>query len=117
YKVCFQLLFAFSGVITYAVASRLMSRNLALVTATLFISFTTFYTDMPFINRQEIAFLFSGCCFLLFLIKELPLHRRRTWMTVLVLATVVTHYSTSYLLLGALGIAKMLEFLGRWRSD
>jgi hypothetical protein len=68
YKVCFQLLFAFCGVITYAIAARLMSRDLALVAAIFFVSFPTFFTDMPFLNRQEIAFLFCGCCFLLFLI-------------------------------------------------
>jgi uncharacterized membrane protein len=117
YKVCFQLLFAFSGVIAYAIAARLMSRGLALVSAVFFIAFPTFFTDMPFLNRQEIAFLLCGCCFLLFLIDELPLHRRRAWMTMLVLATVVTHYSTSYLLLGVLAIAKLLELANRWISD
>lgn len=117
FKVCFQLLFAFSAVISYAIAARLMSRSLALVSAIFFISFPTFFTDMPFLNRQEIAFLLCGSCFLLFLIDELPLHRRRAWMTMLVMATVVTHYSTSYLLLGVLVGAKILELGQRWRSD
>jgi uncharacterized membrane protein len=117
YKVFFQLLFAFSAVTAYAIAARLLSQGLALVAAIFFVAFPTFFTDMAFLNRQEIAFLLTGCCYLLFLIDDLPVHRRRTWMAVLVSGTIATHYSTSYLLLGVLAVAKFLDVVVRRQKE
>ena len=53
-----QLVFALVPVMTYLLARRFLPRVLALVAATLTMAFPTFFTDMPYLVRQEVAFFF-----------------------------------------------------------
>ena len=58
FKVLLQLVFAIVPVLTFLYSRRFLSRRLALVAATFTLAFPTFFTDMPYLVRQEIAFFF-----------------------------------------------------------
>src|ERR1035441_2621063 len=58
YKFFFQLIFALCPVLVYAIARRYWSGSISVLAVVYFIGFPTFFTDMSFLNRQEIAFVF-----------------------------------------------------------
>ncbi len=60
YKVIFQILFATSPVLVFFILRNYTTPVLAFLSAFLFISFPTFFNDMPMLNRQEIGFIFFG---------------------------------------------------------
>ena len=102
FKVLLQLVFATVPVLTYLLARRVVTRRLALAAAVLTLAFPTFFTDMPYLVRQEIAFFFVA----LMLLAATEPGRTRVTTRVLVLVlgvgVVLSHYSTTYVLLMAL---------------
>lgn len=102
FKVLLQLVFATVPVLTYLFSRRFVTRRLALAATTFTMAFPTFFTDMPYLVRQEIAFFFLA----LVLLAATEPGRSRVRTGVLVFAfglgVVVSHYSTTYLLLMAL---------------
>ena len=60
YKVFFQLIFAACPVMVYAISRRYFSERISILAAIYFIGFPTFLTDMPYLNRQEMALIFVG---------------------------------------------------------
>jgi uncharacterized membrane protein len=101
YKVVFQIIFALGLVPIYYFIKRLGGAQRALVGAFIFISFPTFFNDMPFLNRQEIAFVFFA---LLLLTTFLNMARRpKTVLTMLFLVGIIlSHYSSGYIALSLL---------------
>lgn len=105
FKVVFQIIFAFSVIPIYCFIKRLSNERLALMGTFLFISFPTFLNDMPMLNRQEISFVFFSLLMLLALVDMARPHKKL--LTVLLLfGSVISHYSSSYVVLGIL--------LGAW---
>jgi len=100
YKVIFQMLFALCPVLVYLLARRLASVALSVLATIYFVSFVTFFQDMPMLNRQEIAFLFLACILLVLFNDTLSLGRRRLWFCVLGIGMVLSHYSTTYVAIG-----------------
>lgn len=96
YKVVFQMLFATVPAILYLFVKRYASATIAGITTLFFISFPTFFMDMPFLNRQEIAFLFLFLMFLILFDDRIPLFTRRILFVVFGLGMVLSHYSTTY---------------------
>jgi uncharacterized membrane protein len=96
FKVLAQSLFALAPVVLYMLARTYMSAMLAFCTALLFISFPTFFTDMPFLVRQEIAFLFLAL--LLHTLFAEQTERTSTRILAILFATgiVLSHYTTTY---------------------
>ena len=64
FKVVFQMLFAVCPVVVYRIARRFTAVGPSVLAAVYFLSFPTFFTDMPFLARQEIAFIFLGGAYL-----------------------------------------------------
>ena len=60
YKVIFQILFATSPVLVFFILKNYTTPVFAFLSAFLFMSFPTFFNDMPMLNRQEIGFIFFG---------------------------------------------------------
>ena len=100
YKVFFQLMFAVCPVLVYSLAQRYWSRSVAILAVVYFVGFPTFFTDMPFINRQEIAFLFVCVAFLAVTNPEWDQRRRRLVFFAAALGVELSHYSTMYIFLG-----------------
>ncbi len=105
YKVFFQLLFALCPVLVYRLATRVSSKTVALLGTIYFISFVTFFQDMPMLNRQEMAFLFLAGALLIMFNNRLPVRSRQLWLIVLAVGMIWSHYSTTYMTIGVLVLA------------
>ena len=114
YKVFFQLMFAVCPVLSYTIARRYYPKWTSIMAVVYFIGFPTFFTDMPFLNRQEIAFLFACAAILAMTHRQWALRRRRLALIVACLGIELSHYSTMYLFLGALIVAWLAESGSRW---
>ena len=100
FKLLLQLVFATVPVLTYLLARRLIDRRPAVAAAVLTIAFPTYFTDMPYLVRQELAFFFLA----LTLLATTDARSRRTRALVLAfgVGVILSHYSTTYVLLMAL---------------
>lgn len=103
-KVVIPFLFAVCPVLVYRIARRFVAVAPAVLSAVYFMAFPTFFTDMPFLTRQQVAFIFLGAGFLVITAGEQPLRRRRGWLAVMAVGVVFSHYSTIYVLLGVMAI-------------
>ncbi len=102
YKVFFQIIFAACPVLVYAIARRYFSVPVAILASIYFIGFPTFFTDMPFLNRQEPAFIFVCAGVLAITNTAWSPRRRRLTLLVAAVGVELSHYSTMYLLAGTL---------------
>ncbi len=99
YKVIFQILFATSPLVVFFVLRNYTKPILAFLSAFFFISFPTFFNDMAMLNRQEIGFIFFGLVLYTMLLSELSLSRRKILFIIFGFSTIVSHYSTNFVLL------------------
>jgi uncharacterized membrane protein len=116
FKVFFQLMFAVCPVLSYTIARRYFPKWISIMAAVYFIGFPTFFTDMPFLTRQETAFLFVCPAILAMTHRQWGLRRRRLALIAACLGMELSHYSTMYLFLGALTVAWLAESGSRWMS-
>lgn len=98
FKLLLQLVFAVVPVLTYLFARRFIPRRLAFAAAVLTIAFPTFYNDMPYLVRQEMAFFFLATL----LLVATERRANRPLVFALGVGVVLSHYSTTYVLLMAL---------------
>ena len=102
YKAIVQVLFAICPVMVYQITRRFGGTSVGLLAAVYFMSFPTYFTDMPFLIRQEIAFIFVGAIILMTTNPVLSLRSRRAWIAVFSVGMVLAHYSTTYVMCGIL---------------
>ena len=102
FKTVFQLLYALCPVLIYLIARRFASKSVSILSAVYFIAFPTYFTDMPFLNRQEVAFFFLGIALLLITNQQLEIRTRKIGFVVFGIGMILSHYSTTYVLLGVL---------------
>lgn len=114
YKFYFQVIFALCPVIVYLIARRWSTKFIAFLAAFYFFAFPTFYIDMPFLNRQEIALLFYAIALYTVFETTLDLRLRRGLFIVMSLGVVLAHSSTTYTLLLVFGLAAVLTPLVAW---
>lgn len=109
YKVLIQIIFALVPVLVYLLASRIIPLMAAAIVGLIYITFPTFMMDFPMLNRQEMAFLF----FVLSMMAVFEYGLKRSVRLALVLALfggmVLSHYSTSYIAVGAIILFKLIE--------
>ena len=113
YKFFFQLIFALCPVLVHAIARRYWSGSISVLAVVYFIGFPTFFTDMSFLNRQEIAFVFVCVALLAITNAEWSLRRRRLTFFVASVGVEVSHYSTMYFFLGILLAAWAAQLASR----
>lgn len=102
YKVIYQMIFALVPPLVYHIARRYVSMSLALLSAFFFLSFPTFFGDMPFLNRQEIAFLFWALMIWVIFDTDNVLRLRRIVFVLFGIGVVLSHYSTTYTVIALL---------------
>jgi uncharacterized membrane protein len=107
FKIVFQLLYALCPVLIYLIARRFASRSIAILAAVYFIAFPTYFTDMPFLNRQEVALFFLGVALLLITNRAVSIRTRKIGFVVFGVGVILSHYSTAYVLLGVLSFGLM----------
>lgn len=118
YKIVYQIMFALAGVGLLGLSRRIYpSSAVAFVSAFIFIAFPTFVTDMPFLNRQEIAFLFFIGLLMAVLNHSLSARTRRILSALMVAGLVLSHYSTTFVTLAVIGgTYELLSLLRIWRN-
>ena len=105
YKLFFQLLFAACPVLVYTIARRYWPVPVAMLAALYFIGFPTFFTDMPFINRQEVGLIFVCVAVLLITNESWSVRTRRLAFIAACVGVEISHYSSMYIFLGILAVA------------
>lgn len=113
YKLFFQLIFALCPVLTYALARRYFNRGIATLAVAYFLAFPTFFTDMPFLNRQEIGLLFVAAGLLAATNPVWSFRKRQVSLCVAGLGAELSHYSTMYVFVGTLVIGLIFSYVGR----
>ncbi|MFF5964053.1 DUF2206 domain-containing protein [Streptomyces collinus] len=109
FKVVLPLLFALTPVLVHRTVRNVAPRVVALISAVYFVVFPTFLTDMPYLGRQEIAFLLLGCAMVVLTDARGSLPLRRIVFVVLLAGIVLSHYSTTYVVVGTLAISFGLD--------
>jgi uncharacterized membrane protein/glycosyltransferase involved in cell wall biosynthesis len=105
YKTLFQLLFALCPVLVYLLMRKWLNIALAFLASLYFMAFPTFFTDMPYLNRQEIAFVFFALMLYMIFQDQLKLGLRRALFLILGVGLILSHYSTTYSVIAILLLA------------
>ena len=96
YKVLFQIFFAVVPGLVYLINRNWLKKNHAILATIYFIGFPTFFLDMPFLVRQEVAFLFFSLMIYIIFERHNSLFVRRALFMIFGLGVVLSHYSTTY---------------------
>lgn len=83
FKVLLPLLFALTPVLVYRSVRNVAPAIVALLSAVYLMLFPTFFTDMTFLGRQEVAFFFTGCAMVVVTDTSRPFASRRLLFAVL----------------------------------
>jgi len=113
FKVVFPLLFALTPPMIHRSARNVAQRVIALLASVYFMAFPTFFTDMTYLARQEIAFVILGGAVVVLTDTARPLRQRRVVFTALLGGVVLSHYSTTFVVVMVLGLAFATDLL--WR--
>ncbi|MEV8094923.1 DUF6541 family protein [Kitasatospora sp. NPDC085879] len=113
FKVVLPLLFALTPVLVHRAVRNVAPQFVALLSAVYFMLFPTFFTDMTFLGRQEIAFLLLGCAMAVLTDAGRPMRARRVAVLALLVGCVLSHYSTTYVVVATLAVGYAVELL--WR--
>ncbi|MEU0407438.1 DUF2206 domain-containing protein [Streptomyces griseorubiginosus] len=113
FKVVLPLLFALTPALVYRSVRNVAPSLVALLSAVFLMMFPTFFTDMVFMARQEVAFLLLGCAMVVLTETGRPVASRRVAFTVLALGIVLSHYSTTYIIVVTLALAFVTDLV--WR--
>lgn len=92
FKMVFPLLFSFVPLGVYYIARGKMSSNLALTTAFIVISFSTFYTEMLGLNRQMIAELFMVLVIIILYDSNFSPRLKLLLLVIFITSLAVSHY-------------------------
>ncbi len=96
YKFLFQIFFAVVPGLVYLINRNWLKKGHAILATIYFIGFPTFFLDMPFLIRQEIAFLFFSLMIYIIFEKHNSLFVRRSLFMIFGFGVVISHYSTTY---------------------
>ncbi len=111
YKVVFPMIISLISVVVYQIGKRLTTGRLAYAGAFAFLLQAQFFTQLPALMRQGIAFLFFGLI-IDSLIRE-DINQKQKNYLVLIFGTgiILSHYSTNYVTLVLLLLAKIVAVL------
>jgi len=100
FKILFQLVFSFYAVVTFLFLKKFINPFLAFLGTFIIVSLPTFMTDMPMLNRQEIA-LFFFVLLLLTLFNEKMSNTIKWFFFILLgIGLTLSHYSSTYITVG-----------------
>jgi uncharacterized membrane protein len=124
WKIVFPLMFAVAPVALFRSVHNLASRQVALLSSALFLTFPTFFTDMAYMARQEVAFVVLGAAIVVMSEPRGDVRLRRYALIPLLAGIVMAHYSTAYVLVMVLGSGvvvtaawRLLDRIGeRWQT-
>lgn len=110
YKIIYPLLYSMVPLGLYLVFQRQTNNKIAFLSVFFFMSFFTFYIEMPFLCRQQIAELFFVLLILLVINKSMPKIKRSVLSIIFAFSLVVSHYGLSYIYMFSLIIVWLILF-------
>lgn len=120
FKAVIPAVFACAPVMIFRAVRNVAPRRIAVLSAVFFVMFPTYFTDMTYMGRQEIAFVLLGCGMLLVTDTAPRLRNRRIAFLALMLGLALAHYSTTYVVIMVLGLGIVIDLfwrLGSWRRS
>jgi uncharacterized membrane protein len=109
FKIVYPLLFSLVPLGLYFIYQKFVAKKLAFLSVFFFMSFSTFFTEMTSLNRQEIAEFFFVLLILLALDKAMKPTIRTLLSIVFAGALIISHYGLSYIIMFTyLGLAFIL---------
>ena len=114
FKVVLPALFAAAPVLIFRAVHNVAPRRIAVLSAVFFIMFPTYFTDMPYLGRQEVAFFLLGCAMLLVTETKPRLRGRRIAFLALMGGLALAHYSTTYVVILVLAMAVVVDLCRRF---
>lgn len=102
FKAIFPIVFAIVPVLVYTISRRYWPRRISILAATYFISLPNYFTDMTYEDRQEIAFVFACAGILAITNVSWSQPQRRLALLLAAVGLELSHYSTTYMFLGAI---------------
>lgn len=112
-KLTFQLIFATLPVVLFALYRKVLPIKYAFLAVFYFISVPIFFTDFPFMIRQEMALLFFALTVLFLTNTTLKTTNKNVLVIIFSTSMILSHYSTSYVALIILSITSILAFIPR----
>jgi uncharacterized membrane protein len=112
-KVVPSLAFAGTTVAVLLISQRFVTRGPALLGVLVFMTFPTFFSDMPFLTRQQYAFTFLGAGLLAATNRQFSVRQRRVAFGVFSIGVLLSHYSTNYVLIAVMMLALTAHYLLR----
>ncbi|MDW5562357.1 MAG: DUF2206 domain-containing protein [Methanomassiliicoccus sp.] len=113
FKLVFPLVFALVPVVMFFVFRTRWDARISLLAALLLISYFSFYLDMPWLGRQQIAELFLALMLLVSFDADFRSTTKVFLFTVFAAGLVVSHYGTTYVVLLCLVLSFILLNLSR----
>jgi len=110
YKILYQVIFALVPVISFVVINRYFPKYVTIIATFLIISFPTFFTDMPMLNRQQIAFLMFMLLVSVLLDAKLSERVKNFLIVFFGIGIILSHYSTTYIVI----IFLLTAWVGFW---
>jgi uncharacterized membrane protein len=114
FKALLPVLFATTPVMVFRAVRNVATHTIAVLSAIFFIVFPAFFSDLPYMGRQEVAFVLVGCAMLVVTEHGWRLRDRRIAFLALTGGTVLAHYSTSYIIVMVLSGAVAVDLC--WRA-
>ena len=111
FKVVYPAIAALFPVAVFGLAARVLTRRWAFAAAAFIVVQSTYFQTLPALARQEIALLFFAGLIVAMIDARLP--RRSQWAAVAVfsLGMITSHYSTTYLAIGVIGLLLLLQWI------
>lgn len=109
FKLIYQVIFSFSMVGVYLFLKKYTQPFIAFLAAFATISFPTFMTDMPMLNRQEIAFFFFVLLLHSLFNKNFSLKIRWILSIIFGFGLIMSHYATTYLSVSLFIVAALIH--------
>lgn len=113
FKVLFQVIFAWIAVAVYLFARNFAGAVTSFLAAFIFISFPSFISSMPMLNRQEIALLLFSLILLTLFSNSVTGFRKAILLILYGAGMMFSHYSTTYIALGLLLLCTLIAFVVR----
>ena len=113
-KVVYPVTGALFAVGVFGLARCILTGRWSFMASALVLMQQTFSQQMPALARQEVATLLFAVLLLVILDTTLSRGTKWTFVTLLSLGVVVSHYSTAYLAITLLGITIVFQFLASW---
>ncbi|MFA6570506.1 MAG: DUF2206 domain-containing protein [Bacteroidota bacterium] len=111
YKLIFPLIFALIPVIVYQIGTRITNKTIAYAGAFAFLLQAQYISQLPALMRQGIAFLFFALIIDVLIRSNINQKYRDITLLIFGSGMILSHYSTTYITLSLLILAKVINVL------